>query len=43
MSRPPAHTGQWTPYSPEAQAVLLGEAKTPLRERVRGRLGRRSG
>jgi hypothetical protein len=40
MSRPPAHTGQWTPYTPEAQAVLLGEAKTPLRERLRSRLER---
>lgn len=40
MSRPPTRTGQWTPYTHEAREVLLGEAKTPLRDRVRSHLGR---
>lgn len=38
MSRPPAHSGAWTPYSPEAREVLLAEAITPVGDRVRGRL-----
>jgi hypothetical protein len=42
VSRPPAHLGQWTPFTAEAREVLLGEARTSPLDRLRGQGNRRA-